>query len=46
MMDMQRVGSRMGNGGRTLESLYEASGNGMILDTRARQLPDESVVMR
>ena len=25
---------------------YEASGNGMILDTRARQLPDESVVMR
>jgi hypothetical protein len=25
---------------------YEASGNGMTLETRARQLPDESVVMR
>ena len=45
-MHIQCVGSRMDNGGRTLEAAYEASGNGMTLDVRARQLPDESVVMR
>ena len=36
------VGQRWENPRRS----YEASGNGMILDSRARQLPDESVVMR
>ena len=42
---MQRVGSRMGNGGRTLASVGGIRQR-MILDGRARQLPDESVVMR
>jgi hypothetical protein len=38
----QQNGQRWENPRRS----YEASGNGMILDSRARQLPDESVVMR
>ena len=44
-MYVQCVGSRMDNGGRTIVNTMTSS-NGMILEPRARQLPDESVVMR
>ena len=46
--DHERAVCRQQNGQRweNPRARYEASGNGMTLDTRARQLPDESVVMR
>lgn len=44
---MQCAGSFIPNGGRILVAARrQASGNGMTLDFRAKQLPDESVVMR